>query len=207
MNVIEKLSSSLGRKDNLPNQGLAKSIAEGQDKNDIAELVHNLGNKNRAIQSDCIKVLYEIGYINPKLIAPYVLKFCDLLRSGNNRLVWGSMIALSTIAVIEPHKIYDRIEDVIKAMKTGSVITVDNGVSVLAHVASARRTYEKKIFPFLMNHLRNCRPKEIAQHAERTVPALNKANVGEFRKIITDRLDDLSEAQKKRVKRIIKNEV
>jgi len=94
MSVLDKLSVSLGVRNNKPNQILAKEIAEKNDKEAIKELVENLNNKNKRIASDCIKVLYEIGYINPKLIAGYVNNFIDLLSHKNNRLVWGGMIAL-----------------------------------------------------------------------------------------------------------------
>lgn len=58
----------------------------------------NLENKDRNIQGDCIKTLYETGYRNRELIAGYLPNFLALLTSENNRMVWGGMIALTTIA-------------------------------------------------------------------------------------------------------------
>jgi len=37
----------------------------------INEPVKNLENKDKRIQSDCIKILYEIEYLKPELIAGY----------------------------------------------------------------------------------------------------------------------------------------
>ena len=167
MSIIDRLSSSLGRRDGVPNQELAQELAETENKNHIKELVRNLSNRNKAIQSDCIKTLYEIGFIKPGLISSYVIDLCNLLRSKNNRLIWGAMMALSTIAPIEFNRIFERIEMVIEAIEKGSVITVDNGVSVLAKVSSMKKAYEKKIFPYLLRHLETCRPKELGQHAEK----------------------------------------
>jgi hypothetical protein len=43
-------------------------------------------------------VLYELGYLAPELIADYVGDFIKLLKHENNRIDWGGMIALSTVA-------------------------------------------------------------------------------------------------------------
>ena len=205
MTIIDRLSSSLGHRDNVQNQKLAKELAKRESRKDIEELVQNLSNKVKAIQNDCLKVLYEIGYIKPELVSPYVMEFCNLLRSRNNRLVWGAMIALSTIAELEATTIYTQLEWIMEAMENGSVITVDNGVSVLAAVASTNKTYEKKIIPYLLRHLETCRPKEVAQHAERTLPAIHAGNREDFRKILLTRIDDISGPQQKRVKKILKD--
>src|SRR5262245_34684369 len=98
MTVLDKLASALGRSDEVPNQTLAKEIAESGDKAAGRELGENLSNSDKAIQSDCIKALYEIGAIKPDMIAGYVDDFVKLLGSRNNRLVWGGMTALGAIA-------------------------------------------------------------------------------------------------------------
>ena len=51
MSVLPKLASSLGRRDEVPNQELAAAIAKAKNKTAIAELVENLANKNKAIAS------------------------------------------------------------------------------------------------------------------------------------------------------------
>ena len=89
MSVITRLAFALGRRDDVPNQELAKELAVARAVDGVRELVANLQHPDRNIQSDCIKVLYEIGYIAPELIAEYVEEFLALLKSKNNRLVWG----------------------------------------------------------------------------------------------------------------------
>ena len=83
------LSTSLNRKDELPNIHLAEIIVQKNDQSAVKELVDHLPANNKNIQSDCIKVLYEIGQRNPNLINGYIKKFIDLLNHGNNRLIWG----------------------------------------------------------------------------------------------------------------------
>ena len=98
MTVISRLSSSVGRKDQEPNLELARELRDTRNEKAIAELVENLSGDNKAIQHDCIKVLYSIGYDDAGLVSKYVSEFLHLLRLKDNHMVWGAMIALSTIA-------------------------------------------------------------------------------------------------------------
>src|SRR2546422_884291 len=100
MSALEKIASMQGRRDEVPNQELAKELAAKADRKGIKEIADNLWNKDKNIQADCIKVLYEIGYLKPELIGGYVSDFVKLLSSKNNRLVWGAMTALTTVAEI-----------------------------------------------------------------------------------------------------------
>jgi len=205
MSVLNRLATSLGRRDEVPNQELARDLAAKKDKAGIREIAENLWNKDRNIQADCIKVLYETGYIDPMLIAPYAEDFVKLLKSRNNRLVWGGMIALGVVAKLRADVVFERFEEIKKAMDSGSVITKDNGVKVLADAASAKTEYSKVMFPYLLNHLKTCRPKEVPQHSEKTLPAVNASNKAEFIKVLEKRMEDLSGSGLARVKKVIKD--
>ena len=61
MSVLDKLAGSMGIKSDVPNQQLAKELAENTQIEEIKIIAENLGNTDKAVQSDCIKVLYEIG--------------------------------------------------------------------------------------------------------------------------------------------------
>jgi len=204
MSVLNRLASFQKRRDEVPNQVLARDLAARKDMAGIREIVENLRNKNKNIQADCIKVLYEIGYINPDLIASYAEDFFSLLKSKNNRLVWGGMIALSTIAAVRAEILFAHIAEIQKAMKTGSVITVDNGVATMAGLASVGDKYNHAIFPFLLQHLKSCRPKDVAQHAEKSLPAVNASNKAQFIKVLEKRMEDVSGSGLTRVKKVIK---
>ena len=204
MSVIHKLACSLGRNDEIPNQELAKELCRTKDGDSLKELVQCLHNGNTAIKNDSIKVLYEIGEAEPELIAPYVDDFIKILNSKNNRLIWCGMMALSTIAKINPDKIYQNIDLIFDVIKKSSVITVDNGISVLAKVGSAKKEYEAKVLPFLLHHLETCRPREVAQHAECSMVIANSENKIEFQRVLEKRLDDLTPSQQARVKRVLK---
>jgi hypothetical protein len=204
MSVIDKLACSLGRNDEIPNQELAKVLCRTKDGDSIKELVQCLSNGTTAIKNDSIKVLYEIGEAQPEQISSYVGDFIKLLNNKNNRLVWGAMTALSTIATINPDKIFENVDLIFDVIKKGSVITVDNGVSVLAKVGSMNKEHEKKILPFLLEHLETCRPREVAQHSERIMIIGDSENKMEFQRVLEKRLDDLTQSQQARVKRVLK---
>jgi hypothetical protein len=204
MSALNRLASSLGRRDEIPNQEVARDLAAVQDKAGIREIAENLWNTDKRIQADCIKVLYEVGSIEPELIADYAEDFVKLLRSKNNRLVWGGMTALSEVAKANPEVIVKNLNEIKKAKETGSVITVDNAISTLAYTAAATREYNETIFPYLLNHLAGCRPKEVPQHAEKTLPAVNSSNKMDFIKVLEKRMEDLSGSGLARVKKVIK---
>ncbi len=204
MSVLDQLASSLGRRDEVPNQELARELAIKKDRKGIRELAENLWNKDKNIQADCIKVLYEIGAVEPKLIASYADDFVKCLRSRNNRLVWGGMTALGEVAKAEPDVVFNYLSEIKKAKETGSVITVDNAISTLAYTAAAKEEYSNAIFPYLLRHLAGCRPKEVPQHAEKTVPAVTASNKMDFIKVLEKRMEDLSGSGLSRVKKVIK---
>jgi hypothetical protein len=202
--MIEKLSYNLGRNDEEPNINLAILLCSTKDRDGIEEIVNGLKNKKKQVASDSIKVLYEIGERAPELIAEYVLEFIQLLKSRNNRLVWGGMAALSKITFLKSEEIFTNIDTVIMAYKAGSVITVDNAISVFAELCKANERYEKVVFKQILKHLESCKPREVGQHSERAFICINNNNSKEFRDILLKRKEYLTEAQKRRVNKLIK---
>jgi hypothetical protein len=204
MSIINKLARAQGRRDEVPDQELAAELVKKRDRAGIREIADNLGNRDKKIQNDCIKVLYEVGYLAPELIADYYDNFLRLLHGRNNRLVWGGMIALSTVAPLKAKELYEHSREIERVMDTGSVITVDAGVRVLAAIVAGNEKRSKDVFQYLLDHLALCRPKEVPQHAESTLVAVSKANKKKFISVLQKRLEDLSAPQASRVKRVLK---
>lgn len=204
MSTLDKLACSLGRRDEAPNQELARELIANRDTDGIREVAEGLASKDSAIRADCVKVLYEAGYLAPELVAPYALEFVKLLKSRDNRLVWGGMIALSTVAPLAADALYPHLAAIQKAFQAGSVITKDGGVLTLTGIAAANPAYNREISPFLLEHLRTCRPKDVPQHAEKTLPAVNAENKAEFIAVLEKRLEDMLGGQVTRVKKVIK---
>jgi len=141
--MIEKLACKLGRNDEIPNIELAEFLSQNSDAAGIKEIVSGLTGKDKAVANDCIKVLYEIGERKPELICEYANDFIYCLYSKNNRLVWGSMIALAKIVLLSSQQIYDKIDAIMSAYENGSTITVDNSISVFAGLCRCQRRQRK----------------------------------------------------------------
>ena len=204
--MIEKLScyANNHKGDEQVNIKLAIELCDTENGVGIKEIVDNLSNKNKDIANDCIKVLYEIGYRKPKLISEFVKVFINLLSSKNNRLVWGGMISLKTIAHITTDEIFDNRRSIINAYKIGGTITIDNAISVLSLLASKNKEYEKEIFPILIDHIKTCEIKNIPQRAERMIVCVNDENKELFLKTIDKRIGDLSPTQLSRINKLRK---
>lgn len=202
--MIGKLAFSLGRNDEAPNFELALQLIKAKNQEGIRQIVDGLNSPTVQIANDCIKVLYEIGDKEPSLISEYVDVFINLLKSKNNRLVWGAMTALSKIVTIKAKRIYENLDKVIYAYENGSVITVDSSIIVFAQLVRTDKKYEEKIFPLILKHLASCRPKEVGQHSETSFICVKEENADLFQKTLSGRYDSLTGSQKKRVDRILK---
>jgi hypothetical protein len=204
MSVLDKIAYFQNRRDEVPNQELARELAETRNRKGIREIVENLGHKNKSVRSDCLKVLYEIGYLAPELVADYCGDFLALLKSKDNRMVWGAMIALATIADLRAKEIWARVDDVIAAVENGTLITVVWGVKTLARVAAADKRYRKKISPILFAQLRNCIARDVPLHAESMVVAIDDSNRQEFLAVLASRQKELTTAQAARLGKVMK---
>ena len=210
MSVLNQLASAQNRRDEVPNQELAARLC-GYDDLDtvqeaIQELVDNLKHKNKAIRSDCIKVLYEVGAIKPDLIEDYIDEFVALLSSKDNRMVWGGMTALGSIAPRRPQETWGHIDTIIDTTQNGSAITQDWGIRVLASLSSTNETYAIRIFPFLMSFLKSCKSKDAPRHAESIIVAANTASYqAQLRDILGHHQPNLKPNQLKRVEKLLRN--
>jgi hypothetical protein len=204
MSVLEHIAYFQNRRDEVPNQELAKLLVETKDRTGIQEIAANLWHQDVNVRSDCLKVLYEVGYLDPTLIADYAGDVLKLLQSRNNRLVWGAMIALSTVATLKADDLFKHRTEIQQAMAKGSVITVDAAVKALAVVASKKDAYRAELFPHLLQHLQSCRPKDVAQHAESTLVAVDPSHSAAFVAVLEKRLPDLSSSQAARVRKAIR---
>ncbi len=204
MSTLEKIAFFQNRRDEVPNQLLAKELAETKYKEGIREIAENLGNQNKNVRSDCMKVLYEIGYLDPDLITDYVNEFLKQLKSKDNRMVWGSMIGLAAIADRRLEEIWSQVDDIMRITDSGSVITQVWGIRVLAKTAAAGKKYRSKIFPFLIRQIRTCIPRDVPTHGESILYSVDQENKAEFLSALEARQAELTPSQLTKVKKILK---
>lgn len=201
MTVISKLSTTQSE---VANVELAKQIVEANDKKAIRELIDNLNHKDKRIQGSCIKALYEIGERKPDLIAGYAKEFIALLDSKNNRLQWGAMTALGTIASLNPEPIYAALGKIVETADKGTVITRDHCVGILVKLC-AYSQFRDDCLALLIEMIQSSPVNQLPTYAERTMPYVNAQNKARFVKVLTSRLGDIeTDTKRKRVEKVIK---
>ncbi len=203
MSVIEKLSSSLNRMDQVPNQELAKLICINKDTEAVKELVILLNGKSKRLQGDAIKTLYEIGEQNPALISPYINEFIALLDSKNNRLQWGTMTAIDRITPFHAKTVYDSLSKILQISDEGSVITKDHAINILIHLCDVKE-YATDAFVLLLDQLKVAFPNQLPKYAEQAIPFITKENKAQFLNILSARLADVeTETKRVRIEKVI----
>lgn len=113
------------------------------------------------------------------------------------------MIAISVVAKIKAKEIHENLELIKTTIENGSVITVDGEIKTLSIVASQNENYRKEIFPYLIEHLKKCRPKEIPMHSEFIFNVITSENKKEYLDVLNNRKDILTKLQLKRVLMLI----
>jgi hypothetical protein len=202
--LLNRLGYLQTRRDRTPNLDLARDLVARDDMAGIREIAANMWNDNKNIHGDCLNVMYEIGRIDPNLITPYADDFIKFLKSKHHNMVQGAMFALAEIAKVKPDFIFSHLDEIKKVKETSSDnITVNKSISALAQTA-ANVNYSKTILPYLLQHLLSCHHKEVPEHAERILPAVNENNNFEFIKTLEKRLDELSGSDFTRLKKIIR---
>jgi hypothetical protein len=204
MSTLDRIAYFQGRRDEVPNQELARDLAAREDQAGIREIAEALRHRELNVRSDCLKVLYEIGYRKPELIAPYAGDFLTLLGSRNNRLVWGAMIGLATVAEIAADAIYPHAAEIQRVMAGGTIITLDAGVVALSRLAATGDDRRAALLPYLLDFLRSCRPSDVPRHAERVIMAVTTSGKDEFITVLQARMPLLTSAQAARLKKVMR---
>lgn len=198
------LASTQNRSDEIPNQELAIAICEGQHPEAIPELIAYLYDKDKKIQHDSIKILYEIGDRNGLLIAPYTKDFIELLQSKNNRMVWGAMTALYKICCFKPQLIYPHLPIILDCMDRGSVISRDNAVFILIALAK-HKTYANAAQLLLLEQMQKAPINQLPMYAERSLECWSQSHQKRCIDILQERFSELGKASReKRILKLIK---
>lgn len=204
MLYVERTAFYLGRKDEVPNRELARELAESDNREGLDEMASYLGDKNKTLASDCLKVLYEASYIKPELIVPYFEILVPLLQSKNNRMVWGAMIGIASIAKVEPIMVYKHIALIRNKIETGSLITNIHGVYAMINMAGADESIYDELIDELLKILEETRPIDVAKRAESLVPIIKATHQARFIEILEKAGSRVSKAGVKRIEKVIK---
>ena len=189
--VLARLASALGRGDEKPNQELAAALAASGNSDDIAVLAHALA---KPLRHDAIKVLYEIGALRPDLIAPHAQAFLTALKSRDNRIVWGALTALDTLAATASELIAAHLPDILDAADQGSVIAKDKAVSMLATLAANGNSFA---WDRLLAILRTSADNQTPMYAEQALRAAPMQNVEALAEVVGARAGSIPQSAKR----------
>ncbi len=204
MTLSDQLASSLGIRGEEPNIELATQIVQSKDALAVKELVSYLTTQKKAIQSDAIKVLYEVGERNPALIAPHFDAFLQLLDHKNNRLQWGAMTALSALGTVCAPQLHDHLPLLEKAAAAGSVITRDQFVAILIQLYG-QASYRDTALAMILKQLTHCPVNQLPMYAERAAVVLITDHQAAFVEVLFARLPEVEKVSKrKRIEKVIK---
>ncbi len=202
--VIDQLAHALGHKDEAPNIALAEKIASSENKDFVKELVVLLEHKKTAVRSDVIKVLYEIAERNVDLVLPYTENILALLEDHNNRMKWGAMSVLAAISNAKPDLITGHLHSILKAMDSGTVITRDNGITILCNAANLK-SYHADCLELLLEQLENAPVNQVPMYAEKVAEVISQPYIKRFEKVLRSRKDVLEiPSKQKRIEKVLK---
>ncbi len=204
MGTTQLLASSLGRNDEQPNVALAEAIAKKGNTKAVSELIGVLTGKDKALRSDAIKVLYEIGERKPELIAAHLAVFVSLLSSKDNRMVWGSMCAVDAIADVRPKEVVAQLPAIMAAVDKGSVITRDHAIKAMVKIAADKK-YAANVMPLLHEQLRTSPVNQLPMYAELIATVRSVPHAKDTTKILEKRLVDVPQPPKrKRIEKVLR---
>jgi len=186
--ALDRLASALGRRDEEPNVALARELAASGDVAGVAALAAALSRAPRPVRHDAIKALYELGALRPDLVRPHAGAFLVAINGGDNRLVWGALAALDTLAAHDPKLIAAHLPEILAAAERGSVIAKDKAVSMLATLAALPGA-APEAWPALLAMVRDAAVNQTAMYAEaalRAAPVNDPAALAEAVRIRRD---------------------
>ena|GEM_PF-3888783 len=190
MSILDRLSSSLGKRDTAANKAVAKDcVAKPKLLNEVAV---GFDAKLAPLRGDCAEVFAEASVLNPETTAPHIELMLDQLDDRNNRVRWEILMGISAVASIKPAKVFAQRELLLKLAQTGSVIVKDGAVLSLSRVAGANGRYRQKLLPELLELFTDCRPKDIPRYGEYLSEAVtdNGESATALAKTLEQRIDE-----------------
>jgi hypothetical protein len=203
--IESQLASSLGRRDEAPNIALAEKIAKAKNAGAVEELVRLIASPTMGIRNDAIKVLYEIGERNPDLIAPHVATFLELLDHKDNRMIWGAMSALAAISATNPEPLAKKLVSILAAMDSGSVITRDKGITILASLAT-RKKHHTDAMDLLLEQVARAPVNQVPMYAEKMAGVISQPYAQKLISMLKERHDVWAiDSKAKRLEKLIRS--
>ena len=202
--IIHRLASSKGRRDQGPNKALAADVISSADFDAIEKLIDIIADQTLHINltADALKVLEMIGEQQPKWIEKAFTPTLQLLESKQNKLVWRAMTIISLTSIFFPDKTFENLGMILKTMDSGTVITRDHGVSVLINLYQSN--YQDEVKPLLIEQILRAPDNQLGQYAEKWMKIISKDDIHDLLRTLEQRQPDLTHpSHQKRIEKIV----
>ena len=201
--IVERLSSTLGRRHGKPNIAVAQDIVDRQDESTIQSVLSLLEHEKKAIRHDAIDVLYEIGQRDPYLLQAHFDVIAKGLDTDDNRMLWRTLATLDTLCGVVPKKTMALLTMIVDAGDRGSVIAKDKTISILTTLAEEPK-YASKIAPIMLARLKSAAPNQFPTYAEKIADVIPPKFVRSLVTILEERLESITQTSKlRRIERVI----
>lgn len=167
MGLPDQLASALDRRDEQPNIELAKQLAKQTElSGEVLELISIVKHGNKPEQHDAIKVLYELADLKPNAFADKLEFVFDLLKTKDNRVLWGALTLLSKICAFNLDTTFENLPQILDAAGRGSVIAKDATFEILLALANSG-SYQDQAGKHVVSFLTDAAPNQLPMYAEK----------------------------------------
>lgn len=201
-NILDQFSSSQDRRDQGPNEVIAKQIVDEEGGNLLKEVIQIIDGKYPVrIKNDAVMVLMAISRIRPEILVSQADVFIQLLDSKSNRQVFGSMIALANIVPMIKDQVKPHLAKILEAMDEGTVVTRDHGFTILTELYKEDKSGD--LVALINEQVLNAPPNQVGQYTEKFMEVVRKTDVPAFVKALEVRAQELTNEH--HLKRLGKN--
>lgn len=205
--ILDRLSVSTNRFDDLPNQELAAQIIFHMDTESVGILVGVIEAHDDVHAPDAARVICEVGTRDEDLLLPHAERLVALCNWDNLNILPFAMYALSPVG----HHVADGLWDLrdlfwqaISESDDHQEMAQAAAVRLLSAICAAGPDYARTLAGALVDLLGKCPPNDVAVFAESVLPALGVAHSHRAKPVLDRRMKELTPAEVARLRRAVR---
>ena len=170
-------------------------MAEEADPDEIAELIGLLSDRDKAIRRVTAHLIGEIADRRPDLFLPHIGVLVSITETGSGPAVWEALHVLADVTAYDPAALAPYLEKIAASLDSSSVIARDNAVRILACLATLEDN-RPAAMTALLHALRTAPVNQLPMYAETVAPVVRLEDSDTVRRILTDRLSEITQPAK-----------
>jgi hypothetical protein len=206
--LLERLSVSMDRYDDIPNLELAASIVFHLDRDAVNILIGVIERRDEVHGPDSARVLAEVASRDAELIEPYLERLVALVHHDNWEMLPFVMCSLAPLGERVAEDLWDYREllwAVIHEETYEADFAQAAAVKLLSAMCAAGPDYARTLAGGLVDLLGKCMPCNVAMYAEAVLPALGTAHSHRAKPVLDRRIKELMPAEVARLRRAVRS--